>query len=111
VLSANGLVVKQGDMVSLSAAGLAYFDGGIPPPQSPRRSGHVARRAASAVQRLFDVIIERAPRGITRADLAAATGYEAVDGGGFRNTLSVLSSNGLIHKAGDEVRAVEELIG
>lgn len=106
VRHAPPLIEKDGDLIRITAAG-------------SRAAGPVSRPTTTAdlvavwnaklgagARRMLAVLIGRYPATATRQVLANEAGLD-VDGGGFRNCLSELSTNGLIEKRGRDIRASE----
>lgn len=110
-LSAGGFVTKGAGAIGLSDAGVAYFTGTLPPPKTQEEVRAMWRAKLSpAAWRMLQVLIDAHLNWMPRADLAAKLDYE-ISGGGFRNTLSEIASNGLVEKNGGELRANPDLIG
>jgi hypothetical protein len=63
-------------------------------------------KLGTGAQRMLGVLVRAYPGWVTRGGLASNVAMEA-GGGGFRNCLSELSTNGLIEKRGKDVRASE----
>jgi len=106
-LRVAGLIEEQGDLIRLTDAGVDAAGGVDPLPTGPALLDHWRSEvggADSAPRRIFDLLVDRWPETLSRADITDQTGY---DGSTLRNALSKLRSYDLI--TGD-VRASDELM-
>ncbi len=112
-LNTRGLIQKRNDQrIALSTQAEAeYFPKGTPRGMTEEEVRDVWRNKLSPSEwRMMATIIAADGHGITRQDLAANCNYE-VGGGGFRNTLSALSTNAIIRKVNGRIVAHEVLLG
>jgi hypothetical protein len=66
------------------------------------------RKLSPAEWRMLEVLVRAGEDGLARAELATNANYD-VEGGGFRNTLSALSTNSLVDKRDGRIFAAAEL--
>jgi hypothetical protein len=106
-LRAAGYIVDDGKTVLLTAAGRA-----IATTRAASTTAAIVGLWRSKVKggerKMFDTLVERYPAGVTRAQLAAATGYE-LSGGSFRTYLSGLRTKLVIEERHGEVFAAREI--
>lgn len=109
-LKRQQLLAEFGGSIQITPAGLDYLGVDVPPP--PRTTQEIIaiwRNALrSGERRMLDTLVAAYPRGLSKADLGAETGF-TVSGGTFSAYLGMLRRNGLAEVRGDEVRAADTL--
>ena len=102
-----GLIAEQDGFVILTDAGFAYTGTS---PDLPVTAGELREtwRAAlrAGARNMLDVLIDRYPHPVARAELAELTGLEQT-GGTFGTYLGDLRRNGLADEDSDGIRAAE----
>lgn len=110
ILKGNGYIAEEGDLIQATEAGVQAA--GVTP-EAPMTAKDLQlmwrEKLTGKAREMFDVIINAHPGGMTRGDLAAQVGMEP-SGGGFRNYLGAMKTNGLITIVGTEfIRASDHL--
>lgn len=105
-LTTAGAIEKSGDHIALTARGFKAVGTVAHPRTTAELVATWGAKIGSGARRMLAVLIGRYPATATRQVLASEAGLD-VDGGGFRNCLSELSTNGLIEKRGKDIRASE----
>lgn len=101
-----GYVVGSGDL-EISDAGRQALGDVDPLPSGPDLVAYWYRQLGKAERLILEQLVAAYPQSLTKADVAANTGYEA-NGGGFNNACSRLRSLELIERTGGELRASDQ---
>lgn len=105
-----GLIAESEGLLEITPAGRDHI--GADPAEAPQTAAAVRTQWRQSLRagagRMFDLVIDAYPGGITRADLAAASGIE-LSGGTFGTYLSDLRRNGLISEDRGTITAAEIL--
>lgn len=108
-LNARGLITKRGDLRHLTDAGVAFFGAELPKPPAGDALREMWRgKLQPTPRKVFDAVVAVYPGAVSRGDLAAQLGY-AADGGGFLNTISMLSARGIVQRTAEGLRASDDL--
>lgn len=109
VLKRVGYVSEVGGEISVTDAGLAAAGVAVPEPMTTEELLEQWRGALKAgARQMLDLLVDAFPNGLTRDELAEASGFTA-SGGTFQTYLATLRRNGLIDVDAGEVRATETL--
>lgn len=110
-LRVAGYLDEMGDTVGVTAEGMDAA-GEIPP--APETPGEIQAmwkdKVGSGAARLLDILIERYPHSVNRAELAELANL-AANAGTFSTYLSRLTSNRIAERNRDGIRASEALFG
>lgn len=107
-LYTGGLIAKDGPHIRLTDEGRGVV-GYVPQPKStPELVIMWSMKLGGGERRMLNLLVEVYPRGLSRAELAQRAEI-SLTSSGFVNKLSVLNTNGLITKRGDEVFAADVL--
>lgn len=109
-LRAAGHIEGAGDLVRATAAGLAAAGGARPAPSAAEVRELWLPRMSGGARRMLQLLIDAAPGGLPRSDLAERAEV-AQTGGSFSTYLSRLRSNGLVLEDNGVLYAAEELVG
>jgi hypothetical protein len=107
--SESAIVDRDDGKISITDRGMQML-GDVPtrPMTSQGVISMFRSKLGGGPRKMFDELAMRWPSGLTRGQLATASGYEA-SGGSFARYLSTLSSAQLIERKGDTIRLVDEL--
>src|SRR5581483_2989980 len=102
-----GLIAEEDGIVVLTDAGFAYTGASSDLPVTAEELRETWRGALRAgARKMLDVLLDRYPYPVTRAELAELTSLEQT-GGTFGTYLGDLRRNGLADEASDGIRAAD----
>lgn len=108
-ITRRGLMVKQGNLLSVTAEGLALVGGSAPTPASGDEIRSTWLRALPSYEAgLLTVLLSAYPQGMSRVDLAAEAGKSSTSSA-FDGAVSTLKKNGLVVAEAGAVTASETL--
>jgi hypothetical protein len=102
-LRTHGLVVKEGNELRITEEGLDFIGGAPLPTDAAELREDWRRRLTGGARRMYDVLIDVFPEGLTTEELATRAGL-SLSGGTFGTYLSRLRTNGLIDERSDATR-------
>lgn len=101
-LRSGGLIEFENDLIGITELGLQQLGNDIPVKQESPIEMWKSNLTGGA-RRMFEILIDKAPNGISREQLAIESGLEATSGT-FGTYLSMLRGNGLIQVQGQQVQ-------
>jgi hypothetical protein len=106
--SAGYIEPSRGEPIGATELGLATLGPVDSLPTGPALLEHWQRQLGRAERLILEALAEAWPKGVDKASLAAAAGYEA-SGGGFNNALGRLRTLALVSR-GPDIRLADELM-
>lgn len=108
-LKRYGFIEDTNGEIGITRAGFDYLGATPPPPPTKEQVIDMWRNALnSGEQRIFDILIELYPAGITPDELGERAGFTA-SGGTFRNYVGALRRNKLIEVSDDTIKASDTI--
>jgi uncharacterized protein len=107
-LRRNGLIERHGDLWIPTDAGLDLVGGARPPTDPGEARAHWRSKFTGGARRMYDLLVDAYPRGLTADELADRAGITRT-GGTFGTYVSRLRSNGCLREVDGEYFAHPDL--
>lgn len=104
-----GYISEDNGLLQATEKGFGYIGSTPNPPQTPDQVIQMWKdNLSGGAKRMFEVLVERYPSGMSKEELGEATQL-ASNSGSFSNYISILNSNGLIRKEGNTIKISGDL--